>query len=239
MIKNGILLAGGIGSRLRPFSNIYSKQLIYLAGKCVIDFPIQTLIDLGIENLTIVLGSSFAGQIVDYCGDGRKYGLNINYTYQEQPAGISQAIKLCEKYVFNDDKFFVILGDNIFFDKITYNEKSGANIFLARHSTYELNRFGVASIINNKIINIEEKPKILDGNYDNYAISGLYQFDNNFFRYFDKTKKSDRGEFEVTDIIKYYHNDGNLNYQIINGEWDDAGTIESLNRINYKLIGKN
>jgi len=232
MIKNGILLAGGNGTRLKPFTNIYSKQLLYLAGKAVIDYPIQTLVDLGVENITITLGSNFAGQIIDYCGDGSRYGVNINYLYQESAAGISHAINLCKKNVSDADKFYTILGDNWFQNPIKFVDDS-VKIVLNKHP--KLNAFGVASIKNNKIIKIEEKPKVIDDSVENYAITGLYCFDQKFFEYFKKTKRSARNEFEITSIIQMYHDDNNLQYSIIDGEWNDAGTIENLNYLNYKL----
>lgn len=236
MIKNAILLAGGSGTRLRPFTNLYSKQLLYLSGKAVIDYPIQTLVDLGIENLTITLGSSFAGQIIDYCGNGDKYGIHINYVYQGNPVGISQAINICKKYVSNEDKFLVILGDNWFEKPIKLIDNSN-KIFLCKHD--KLESFGVASINNNKITYIIEKPKNLINNYLNYAITGLYLFDQKYFDYFNNTKKSHRQEYEIVDILNQYLNDGKLNYQLIDGEWNDAGTIENLNYLNYKLYERN
>lgn len=231
-IKNAILLAGGAGTRLKPFTNIYNKQLLYLAGKAVIDYPIKTLTDLGVENIIITLGSSFAGQIIDYCGNGEKYGVNITYVYQGNPEGISHAINLCHKYVASDDQFLVILGDN-WFEKPVKLSNNSAKIFLYDHEN--LHAFGVASIEDNKIVKIEEKPKVIDTNYKNYAITGLYSFDHKFFEYFAKSKKSSRNEYEITSIIEAYHNDKLLDYEVISGEWNDAGTIENLNYLNYKL----
>lgn len=235
VIKNGILLAGGEGTRCQPFTSIYSKQLLFLSGKAVIDYPIQTLVDLGVENITIILGSSFAGQIIDYCGDGSKYNVNLNYIYQKSPDGISHAINLCKKFVINDNNFLVILGDNIYEKSVKIDQFSndGACVFLAKNS--ELNRFGVASILDNNIVKIEEKPNIIDHNYSNYAITGLYLFDHLFFEYFSDTVKSKRREYEITDIINKYHINNKLNYNIIDGEWSDAGTIDKLNYLNYKL----
>lgn len=239
-IKNAILLAGGEGTRCKPFTNVYSKQLLYLNGKAVIDYPIQTLVNLGVENITIILGSSFAGQIIEYCGDGSNYGVNLNYIYQKEPAGISQAINLCKKFVINDNEFLTILGDNFYEKPIKLESKvdDTATIFVANHK--ELNRFGVLSIDkNNNIIKIEEKPKIINNEFQNFAITGLYLFNSMFFEFFENTKKSARGEFEIVDIIKAYHNIGKLNYQLINGEWTDAGTIDNLNYLNYKLFDLN
>lgn len=235
MIKNGIILAGGSGSRLSNFTNIYSKQLIYLGGRAVIDYPIKTLTDLGVEDITIILGSKFAGQIVDYCGDGSKYKASINYIYQKEPEGISQAINLCKKFVEKDDNFLTILGDNYYENKIELKELNNkAKIFLNKHP--DLKRFGVATVNpEGEIIQIEEKPKTINCSNENYAITGLYLFNHKYFDYFDKTKKSSRGEYEIVDIIKAYQNDGELDYQIIDGEWSDAGTIEALNYLNHKL----
>jgi len=133
MIKNGILLAGGTGSRLLPFTSYVSKQLLNIAGKPVIDYPISTLKNMGIENLTIVVGSTFSGQILDYVQDGSKYGMNVNYCYQSSPKGIAEAINLCKRYVEN--KFVVILGDNIFSSDINFEaaDNGSAKIVLYKH----------------------------------------------------------------------------------------------------------
>ena len=234
MVKNGVILAGGTGSRMRPLSNIYSKQLLFLDGKAVIDYPIQTLVNLGVENITIILGSSFAGQIIDYCGDGSNYNVNLNYIYQQNADGISSAVNLCKRFLIQDDYFYTILGDNIYQNPIKLDKiPHGATIFLAQHK--ELYRFGVASIQDKQIVKIEEKPKVLNEQYQNYAISGLYLFNNCFFDYFSKTKKSNRNEYEICDIINAYHRKGHLNYHIVDGEWADAGTIDNLKYLNYML----
>src|SRR5271156_2105949 len=113
-MKNAILLAGGTGTRLSPFTKFISKQLLPVNGKCIIDYPIETLVTMGIKNLTITGGSSFSGQVLDYVQDGSRYGINVNYCYQQNPEGIAHAINLGKRFVADDDEFVVILGDNIY-----------------------------------------------------------------------------------------------------------------------------
>jgi len=221
----GIILTGGSGTRLGHFtSKLGNKHLYPINDKFVIDFSLNTLKQIGITDLTVILGGNYFNQIVSYLKDGSEFGFNINYVYQSSPNGIAAAINLCKNYIKDD--FVVVLGDNIFENKIDFTNTNGSSIVLHKHS--ELYRFGVASIKDNKIINIVEKPKILDDNYDNYAITGCYKFDLNYFEYFKSTKPSSRGEFEITDILNMYLNDGKLNYTFNTGFWSDAGTVDSV-----------
>jgi glucose-1-phosphate thymidylyltransferase len=227
MIKNGILLTGGTGTRLLPFTSYTSKHLLNVAGKPIIDYPINTLKQMGIENLTIVVGSTFSGQILDYVKDGSKFGMNVNYCYQSAPLGIAHAINLCKKYI--DNKFVVCLGDNVFSSPIDFNNNSGsAKIVLYEHQN--LKRFGVASLDDTGIVKIEEKPQIIDEKLKNYAIAGCYLFDNKYFDYFKDLVPSNRGELEIVDIIKQYHASNELGYVNYNnqGVWLDVGTHESI-----------
>lgn len=240
MIKNAILLAGGVGQRLLPFTKFVSKQLLPVNGKCIIDYPIETLVAMGIKNLTITVGSSFSGQVLDYVQDGSRFGINVNYCYQQKPEGIAQAINLCKRFVADDDEFVVILGDNIYTKPVVWNRDSGmAQIVLLEHS--ELQRFGVASLLTGlgEIAKIEEKPKILDLNYNNLAISGCYLFNQEFFDYFKKITPSARGEYEITDIIRQYHNNSKLSYTIYKGLWADAGTHDSIAFLNNYFYNGN
>lgn len=233
-IKDGIILTGGSGSRLAPINSIYNKQLFPIHSKFLIDYPIATLKNFGVENLTVILGSNHSGQIIEYLKDGSAFNLNINYIYQKEPRGISQAISLCERFVNN--KFAVILGDNVYEEPITLNESDNAQIVLTKHK--ELERFGVASIKDNLIESIVEKPKSLDHNFENYAVTGCYVFDKLFFDFFKSTKPSDRNEFEIVDIIKLYLLANKLDYTIINGEWIDAGTFSAINYVSNLFYNK-
>jgi len=232
MIENAIILAGGTGSRLAPLTSLFNKHMVPVYNKFIIDYPVETIKNIGIKNLTIVLGGDHFSQVVSYLQDGEKFGLNINYVYQSKPIGIAQGINLCESFIKN--RFVVVLGDNIFEKPIDFKDidVSGAQIVLHKHQ--ELHRFGVASIDRetNKIVKIAEKPKEILTQYDNFAITGCYLFDRNFFEYFKELKPSARGEYEITDIIDHYNKDNKLNYTKVNGLWSDAGTHESINFVN-------
>jgi dTDP-glucose pyrophosphorylase len=239
-MKNGIILAGGTGSRLFPLTHVVNKHLLGLNGKFIIDYPINTLKSLGCEDVTVILGGSHFSQVVGYLGDGSRYGLNFNYVYQAEPKGIAQAISLCKRFVADSDRFSVVLGDNVFEKGLRWNPnapKDSAQIMLANHPS--LNRFGVASINHDrKIVKIEEKPKELDSNYHNMAVSGCYLFTNQFFDYFSEMKPSARGEYEITDIISRYLQDNKLSYSMVDGLWSDAGTHESISYVNHYFYQK-
>ena len=175
-------------------------------------------------------------------GDGSRYGLNFNYVYQDKPSGIAQAINLCKRFVYDDADFSVILGDNIFENKIHWSNpnwktKPIAQVLLSEH--WDLKRFGVASLNDaGMLVKIEEKPKELDDSYRNLAISGCYLFTPQYFEYFKQLKPSARGEYEITDIIKLYLKDGNLSWSTIGGLWSDAGTHESIGYVNNYFYNK-
>lgn len=238
-IDTGIILAGGKGTRLQPFTKFISKHLLNLNGKCIIDYPINTLKQMGIKNLTIVVGSDFSGQIVDYIGDGSNFDLNVNFIYQKEPLGISHAVNLCQKYVKDAEKFVVCLGDNIFSKPIVWSEKPGAQIVLdsSRNNLECIKRFGVATVnkAHSEILNIIEKPQTFDYKLYNYPITGCYLFDQKYFEYFKNLTPSQRGEYEIVSIIEQYLKDKNLNWTYSEGFWSDAGTIESLAETNMFL----
>jgi glucose-1-phosphate thymidylyltransferase len=223
--KSGVILAGGHGTRLLPLTKALNKSLLNLNGKAVIDYPLNTLKQMGIENVTIVLGGEHFEQVVNYLEDGERYGMNLTYKYQGAPSGISHALNLC-KNTITTEQFVCCLGDNLFENPVNFTQSSGAQIALHKHP--ELTRFGVASIKDDKIFKIEEKPKTLDPNFDNYAVTGCYLFDQKFFEYFKESKKSQRGEFEISDIISRYLADGTLSHTYVSGEWLDSGTHESM-----------
>jgi len=242
MTKNGIILAGGTGSRLMPLTQVVNKHLLGVSGKFIIDYPIESLKKMGCQDVTVILGGDHYPQVIGYLGDGSRYGLNFNYVYQAKPSGIAQAINLCKKFVYDDADFSVILGDNIFENTIRWNNPDWktnprAQILLANHP--DLKRFGVASLDEKKeVVKIEEKPKELDEDYWNYAVSGCYLFTSQYFEYFKELKPSARGEYEITDIIRLYLRDNKLSYSMIDGLWSDAGTHESIAYVNDYFYNK-
>lgn len=237
MIKNGIILAGGNGTRLAPLTYVVNKHLLGINGKFIIDYPIDTLKQMGVENLTVVLGGNHFSQVVDHLKDGRTLGMNINYVYQGEAKGIAQAINLCRRHVYNDDVFAVILGDNIFDQPFQFNNTLGAQIILTEVS--DPKRFGVAFCNEQMdIMNIKEKPLILDPQHKPFAIVGCYAFDYNYFDYFPYLVPSDRHEYEITDIIKMYQQDGQCKSHLYKGFWSDAGTHSSLAHVNNYFYNK-
>lgn len=229
--KHGLLLAAGTGSRLLPLTRSMNKHMIPVYNRHMIEYPIETLRQLGCKLVTIVIGGDQTGfgQIVSYLKDGSHLGLKLNYVYQPEPTGIAHAVNLCQDFI-KEDRFFVILGDNVFEKPIKFtNPNPCAQIVLCHHS--DLQRFGVASILNGHITKIEEKPKSIDESVDNFAITGLYLFDQKYFHYFKNLAPSARGEYEITDIIRRYHQDGELYYVMSNGWWSDTGTFDSLHRV--------
>lgn len=161
-MKNGIILSGGQGTRLHPLTHVVNKQLLGVDGKFIIDYPLNTLKQMGVENLTVILGGNHFSQIVDHIKDGKSHGFKTcNYVYQSEPKGIAQAINLCRRYVDDGDIFAVILGDNIYEEPIQFSKLIGTQIILKE--VPDPKRFGVA-LCDKKmdIVDIKEKPLVLD-----------------------------------------------------------------------------
>jgi glucose-1-phosphate thymidylyltransferase len=227
----GVILAGGLGTRLSPLTKITNKHLLPVYDKPMIYYPIQTLINAGIEDILIVTGGNHAGDFLRLLGNGKEFGLkHINYTYQEGEGGIAEALGLAEH--FSDyEKIVVILGDNLIEGNISQavkdfkKQKEGAKIMLKEVSDPQ--RFGVAEIKDGKLVGLEEKPKQPKSNY---AVIGIYMYDGKVFDIVKTLKPSNRGELEITDVNNAYIKAGTMTYDILQGWWTDAGTFESLHR---------
>ena len=225
----GIILAGGLGTRLNPLTKITNKHLLPVYNKPMIYYPIECLINAGISDIMIVTGGNNAGDFLRLLGNGKEFGLkHINYAYQEGEGGIADALRLAE-YFSGGDCICVVLGDNIIENSIRkYVEDykkigEGARIFLKEIPDAE--RFGVPEIKNGKIVKIEEKPK---NPKSNYAVTGIYIYDNRVFDIIRTLKPSNRGELEITDVNNKYIEWGEMTYSILDGWWSDAGTYDSL-----------
>ncbi len=223
----GVILAGGTGSRLYPLTKVTNKHLLPVYDKPMIYYPIQTLIDAGIKEIMIVSGRGHAGHFLELLGSGVDLGVRFTYEIQEEAGGIAQALYLARDFV-DKSNVTVILGDNIFQDKaydIIQRFNSGAHIFLKMVS--DAQRFGVAEVDEDrmKVIGIEEKPK---NPKSNYAVTGLYIYDEYVFKIIETLKPSSRGELEITDVNNYYIQRGDMGYSILKGYWSDAGTFDSL-----------
>ncbi|MBV9611727.1 MAG: NTP transferase domain-containing protein [Acidobacteriaceae bacterium] len=227
----GVVLAGGTGSRLFPLTKITNKHLLPIFDKPMIYYPIQTLVDAGIRDLLIVTGGRNSGDFLRLLANGKEFGLkHINYTYQEGEGGIAEALALAEHFA-EGVKICVILGDNIIEGSISEavadfeQQERGAKILLKEVPDAE--RFGVAEIRGDRIVGIEEKP---ERPKSNYAVTGIYLFDETVF---DKTrtlKPSARGELEITDVNNAYIREGTMTFNYLKGWWTDAGTFDSLLR---------
>jgi len=229
----GVILAGGLGTRLYPLTKVTNKHLLPVYDKPMIYYPIQTLINAGIDDILIVTGGNNAGDFLKLLGNGKEFGLkHINYTYQEGEGGIAEALGLAEFFA-SGEKICVVLGDNIIEKNIRKaaenfrRQKEGAKILLKE--VPDPQRFGVPDLKGDRIIRVEEKP---ENPKSHYAVIGIYLFDQEVFNFIKTLKPSDRGELEITDVNNQYIGKGLMTWDILEGWWTDAGTFESLLRAN-------
>lgn len=229
----GVILAGGSGSRLHPLTKVTNKHLLPIHDKPMIYYPIQTLVNAGIQDILLVTGGKNAGEFLRLLGNGKEFGLkHINYTYQEGEGGIAHALGLAEFFA-DGGPICVILGDNLIEHNIREpvdkfeKQVRGAKIILKQ--VPDAQRFGVAEIRGSRVVGIEEKPK---NPKSNYAVIGIYLYDGTVFEKISRLKPSGRGELEITDVNNFYIEEETLTYEKIEGWWSDAGTFESLLRAN-------
>lgn len=229
----GVVLAGGLGKRLTPLTKITNKHLLPVYNQPMIYFPIQTLVEADIRDILIVTGGNHAGEFLRLLGNGGAFGLkHIDYTYQEGEGGIADALRLAEDFA-EGSKIVVILGDNIIEKSIKeYVEKferqdKGARILIKEVEVPQ--RFGVVEFKDDRIVSIEEKPREPK---TNYVVTGIYMYDSRVFDIIKTLKPSARNELEITDVNNTYLKLGQLQYDILDGWWTDAGTFESLLKAN-------
>lgn len=240
----GIVLAGGLGTRLYPLTKITNKHLLPIYDRPMIYYPIQTLVDAGIKEIMIVTGGNNSGDFLKLLGNGSEFGLkNLDSTYQAEEGGIAQAIGLCEFFA-GGKKTIVILGDNIIEKNIKESisrfkrQNDGAMIFLKKVGNPE--EYGVAEIKGGRVINIVEKPKRPGSNL---AVLGIYMYDNRVFDIIRTLKPSKRGELEITDVNNAYIRDGSMRYEMLKGGWADAGESikaynDTINFVRRQRAGK-
>ncbi len=236
----GLILCGGLGTRLVPLTKITNKHLLPVYDKPMVYYPLSTLTEAGIKDIMIVTGGSNAGDFLRLLGNGREFGLqHLNYTYQEKEGGIAEAVGLAEHFV-GDDKFVVILGDNILDGSIKRaveefeRQKEGAKIFLKEVD--DPTQYGVATIEQERIVEIVEKPETARSKL---AVIGVYMYDKNAFDFVKKLNPSGRGELEITDVNNEYIKRGKMTYEIFEGWWGDAGaSIDALYKANAHIRDK-
>jgi glucose-1-phosphate thymidylyltransferase len=227
----GVVLAGGLGTRLYPLTRITNKHLLPVYDKPMIYYPLQILVDAGITEIMVVTGGNSAGEFLRLLRNGKDFGLqSVSFAYQEGEGGIADALKLAEPFV-KGEKVCVVLGDNIIEKDIIAakqqfdRQAEGAMIMLKQVPDPE--RFGVPVFQGQKLVTIEEKPKQPKSSY---AVIGIYFYDSSVFTRARELKPSARGELEITDVNNSYLREGKLNYSVLDGWWTDAGTFESLFR---------
>lgn len=227
----GVILAGGLGTRLFPLTKITNKHLLPVYDRPMIYYPIQALVNAGVRDIMIVTGGRKSGDFLSLLGNGSEFGLkHLNYTYQEGEGGIAEALGLASHWA-SGDKVCVVLGDNI----IQYNiakavrdferQEKGAKILLKE--VHDPERFGVAELDGERVVKIVEKPKAPKSNK---AVIGVYMYDARVFEIIKTLKPSERGELEITDVNNWYIRDGSMTFETLQGWWTDAGTFESLHR---------
>ena len=227
----GVILAGGLGTRLYPLTKVTNKHLLPVYDKPMIYYPIQTLINAGIDDILIVTGGNNAGDFLRLLGNGKEFGLkHINYTYQEGEGGIADALRLAEFFA-GGEKICVVLGDNLIEKNIRkaaksfQNQTEGAKILLKE--VPDPQRFGVPELAGERVVRIEEKPKVPKSKY---AVIGIYFYDPQVFEFIGTLKPSDRGELEITDVNNWYIERNVMTWDVMEGWWTDAGTLDSLIR---------
>ena len=234
----GIVLAGGLGTRLHPLTRVTNKHLLPVYDQPMIAWPVRKLIDAGIRDILIVTGGQHAGDFLRLLGNGREFGLkHLNYTYQEGEGGIAEALGLAEHFA-DGDPVMVMLGDNLFEDSMRsavrrYEEQgAGARIFLKEVPDPE--RFGVPHLVDGRITAIVEKPSSPPSPY---AVTGAYIYDARVFDIIRTLEPSARNELEITDVNNRYIEWGELEHEVLEGWWADAGTFESLHRASKLVRG--
>lgn len=227
----GVILAGGLGTRLHPLTRVTNKHLLPVYDRPMIYFPIECLVTAGIRDILLVTGGEHAGDFLKLLGNGKHLNVNeLHYTYQEGEGGIADALLLAEDFAENE-KICVVLGDNIIERNIRkavgefFTQPSGAKLMLKQ--VPDPHRFGVARFENGRVVEIIEKPK--DPPSD-YAITGIYMYDADVFDMARQLEPSERGELEITDVNNEYIRRGDLTWGELDGWWTDAGTFESLYR---------
>jgi len=225
----GVILAGGLGTRLYPLTKVTNKHLLQVYDRPMIYYPIQSLVAAGITDILIVTGGNNAGDFLKLLGNRKEFGLkNLNYTYQEGEGGIADALRLAEFFV-GKNPVCVVLGDNIIEKSIIgvtqafIRQGKGAKILLKE--VKDPQRFGVPVLDGERVLKIEEKPKTPQSPY---AVTGFYFYDQDIFDIIRTLKPSDRGELEITDVNNIYIERGEMTWDVLDGWWTDAGTFESL-----------
>jgi glucose-1-phosphate thymidylyltransferase len=233
----GVILAGGTGSRLHPLTRITNKHLLPIYDRPMVTYAIEALVAGGIEEILVVTGGTHAGEFFRLLGDGHGHGIGLlQYAYQEREAGIADALGLAERFA-GDDRVLVMLADNIFERSIKpaienfERQERGARIVLSKVEQPEhLRHLGVAELDGDKVVRIVEKP---ESPPSEFAVTGLYFYDSSVFEFLPTLSPSARGELEITDVNNWFVDKGEMEYDVVEGFWGDAGeSIDAYYEVN-------
>ncbi|MGO8877953.1 MAG: sugar phosphate nucleotidyltransferase [Desulfomonilaceae bacterium] len=225
----GVILAGGLGTRLYPLTKITNKHLLPVYNRPMIAYPVECLVKARIDDILIVTGGNHPGNFLRLLGNGKEYGLkNISYAYQEGEGGIADALALAENHAACGP-VCVVLGNNLLEktirDAVDEYRKQGKGARILLKEVDDPHRFGVAELEGDKVVRIIEKPKDPPSNY---AVTGIYMYDTQVFDFIKTLNPSQRGELEITDVNNLYINQGTMTWSLIDRWWTDAGTFDSL-----------
>ena len=229
MIKKGIILAGGSGTRLYPLTKVTNKHLLPIGSFPMIHYPITSLRNAGVTDIMVITGTEHMGDMITLLGSGKEYDCNFTFKVQDEPDGIAGALRLCEDFV-GKDNCVVVLGDNIFSRDLTKDVKTfkgDCKLFFIEVS--DPGRFGVGVFNKDILTKIEEKPK---NPKSKLACVGIYMYSNKVFNAIKTIKKSRRGEYEITSVNNYLIKNGSSDYSVLKDSWVDAGTMDSYHRTN-------
>lgn len=225
----GVILAGGLGKRLRPLTIVTNKHLLPVYDRPMIHYPVECFVNAGIRDVLLVTGGEHAGDFLKLLRNGKHLGLNhLAYAYQDGHRGIADALTLAEDFA-DGERICVALGDNLLEEGLHrfiaefQDQSSGARLLLKK--VCDPRRFGVATVNDGNIVSIVEKPRHL---IDGFAVTGIYFYDNDVFEICKSLSPSERGELEITEVNNHYLSRGDLRFSLLSGWWSDAGTFESL-----------
>ncbi|HYZ18828.1 MAG TPA: sugar phosphate nucleotidyltransferase [Gaiellaceae bacterium] len=233
----GVILAGGVGSRLHPLTRITNKHLLPIYDRPMVEYAIEALVRGGVTEIMVVTGGTHAGEFLRLLGDGHAHGIDrLSYAYQEREAGIADALGLAERFA-GGERLLVMLADNVFERSIKpaienfERQEGGARIVLSREDDPEhLRHLGVAELDGDRVLRIHEKP---ESPPSEFAVTGLYFYDAAVFEFLPTLSPSARGELEITDVNNWYIDRGEMQYDVVEGFWGDAGeSIEAYYAVN-------
>ena len=233
----GVILAGGMGTRLYPLTKVTNKHLLPLGGEPMIHYPIRKLVTAGVKDIMIVVGVEHCGSIMSLLGSGKEYECSFTYKVQDQPDGIAGALRLCKGFV-GSDACIVLLGDNVFKEDLQphiesfLKDNTACKLFF-KHVTNP-QRYGVGTFQDGVLIEVEEKPLKPK---TNLACVGIYLYSNEVFDVISQVKASERGEYEISTVNNVFIENSTCNYAILKDRWVDAGTMESYHATSWLLYG--